>query len=550
MSLLPIVERELRVRARLASTRWVRVVAGGVATLFALWGLLNPAYRAAGQGGKLIFQSLNWMVFLFVLLEGARQTYDALSAERREGTLGLLFLTDLRGYDVVLGKLASAGLGSLYGVLAVVPALAVTVLAGGVTGGEIWRSSLAWFGALFLASAVGLWVSARSEDENRALFASLGIVGLLAVLPILGGFLVQGRAFSPSQGGIALLSPATPFVLADETAYRTSAARAYWQSLGVMITGGTLLLGAAAWRLGRHWRAAEPADSTRAAGRQNRRARMQDQDPVFWLAAEQAGARRMAWTACAVMLAASLTPVWMVLLNRLGNANLSAMIALSLGSALLNFTGALLVAWVACRPMIEARGSGLLELMLTTPYPSATFIRQQWRAARRVLTGPVVCLALIQCLLFLLAEWSQRGLTSRVSFGGMAGVLIRPIQVLLHLGALVWVALWLGASLRKPAQAPIKALVYVSILPMILLRVLPVHLLFNWIIPFTPGLYYLWYTAVPTLIDVAWWRWARRRLFTRFRRVVTRDAGATEDAPGREYGLTGLIHRLRTWQTD
>ena len=549
MSVLPIVERELRVRARQASTRWVRMVVGAVATLFALWGLLNPAYRVGGGSGKYIFQSLNWMVFVFVLIEGTRQTYDALSGERREGTLGLLFLTDLRGYDVVLGKLASAGLGSLYGVLALVPALAVTVLAGGVTGGEVWRSSLAWFGAMFLASAVGVWVSARSQDENRALLLSLGSVALVAVVPVLADVLLRGGAFNPGQGGIALLSPVTAFVLADDALYRSGAA-VYWQSLGVTMTGGAVLLGLAAWWVGRHWQMAEPAQGTGATVPQTRRTRLADEDPVFWLAAREAGARRMAWTACAVLLAGSLTPVWMTLMNRAGTGNMSTAIAISLGTMLLHFTGSLLLAWVACRPVIAARAAGLLELMLTTPYPAAEFVRQQWRAVRRVLTGPVVFLALTQCLLFLFAEWTQRGATNRVSFGGVPGVLLRPVQLLLHVGALAWVAMWLGASQRKPAQAPIKALVYVTILPLLLLRVFPVQLLFGRVIPFTPAIYHLLYSGVPTLVDVVWWRWARRRLLTRFRRLVSCDAGAAADAPGRERGFDEFIRRLRTWQAD
>ena len=39
-----------------------------------------------------------------------RNTADSLSAEKREGTLGLLFLTDLRGYDVVLTPTQRAAL--------------------------------------------------------------------------------------------------------------------------------------------------------------------------------------------------------------------------------------------------------------------------------------------------------------------------------------------------------------------------------------------------------------------------------------------------------
>ena len=40
----------------------------------------------------------------YCLLEGTRLAADCRGEEKREGTLGLLFLTDLQGYDVVLGK--------------------------------------------------------------------------------------------------------------------------------------------------------------------------------------------------------------------------------------------------------------------------------------------------------------------------------------------------------------------------------------------------------------------------------------------------------------
>ena len=80
--------------------------------------------------------------FTFCLFAGVRYTADALSAERREGTVGLLFLTDLRGYDVVIGKLTITSLNAFFGVLGALPLLAVPVLIGGVSAGEVYRVML------------------------------------------------------------------------------------------------------------------------------------------------------------------------------------------------------------------------------------------------------------------------------------------------------------------------------------------------------------------------------------------------------------------------
>src|SRR5512147_53463 len=103
MIFLPIVDRELRVRARQVATYRGRWIAVAVALMVAAPMLLTSGPRGAPPSGKNVFLTLTVMAFAFCLFEGARQAADCLSGERREGTLGLLFLTDLRGYDVVLG---------------------------------------------------------------------------------------------------------------------------------------------------------------------------------------------------------------------------------------------------------------------------------------------------------------------------------------------------------------------------------------------------------------------------------------------------------------
>ena len=54
-----------------------------------------------------LFWGLTGSAVFYCLLSGVWFTADCLSEEKREGTLGLLFLTDLKGYDVVFGKLVA-----------------------------------------------------------------------------------------------------------------------------------------------------------------------------------------------------------------------------------------------------------------------------------------------------------------------------------------------------------------------------------------------------------------------------------------------------------
>src|SRR6185436_15739303 len=104
MTFLPIVQRELSLASRRAGTYWTRfwaaALVGGI-TLAMIMGNRGTNVRI----GQIMFSILTVIGFGYALLGGVRFTADCLSEEKREGTLGLLFLTDLRGYDVVLGKL-------------------------------------------------------------------------------------------------------------------------------------------------------------------------------------------------------------------------------------------------------------------------------------------------------------------------------------------------------------------------------------------------------------------------------------------------------------
>src|ERR1700733_7275568 len=99
MTFPPIVERELGVAARQTATYRNRMltpiaIAGlGVAKVY-----ITSALNGTAVVGFDVFHTLSTLTVAFCVIEGARKTADCISSEKREGTLGLLFLTDLKGY--------------------------------------------------------------------------------------------------------------------------------------------------------------------------------------------------------------------------------------------------------------------------------------------------------------------------------------------------------------------------------------------------------------------------------------------------------------------
>ena len=144
MTFLPIVDRELRAAGRRRSTYWLRFLAAAAAIAVGVCFIWTaPSAMPVHQVSKGFFTLLASLSFGFCLLAGIFLTADCLSLEKREGTLGLLFLTDLNGFDVVLGKLAASSVQCFYALLAVLPLLGLPLLTGGVTAGEFWRMNLA-----------------------------------------------------------------------------------------------------------------------------------------------------------------------------------------------------------------------------------------------------------------------------------------------------------------------------------------------------------------------------------------------------------------------
>src|SRR6185503_229455 len=215
----------------------------------------TPQRVPVPQLSKNLFIAMGVLAFGFCALAGVFLTADCLSAEKREGTLGLLFLTDLKSHDIVLGKLAATSVHSLYGLLAIFPVMALPLLLGGVTGAEFGRVLLVLLTTLFLSLGLGLFMSTISRAARSAIGGTFLFMLLLAgMFPAV--WLAQELIFRANPVGDALLlpSPAYAFRLALDDYYRTRAGRMqFLVSLSLIAALGLGCLTLAIVLLPRRW---------------------------------------------------------------------------------------------------------------------------------------------------------------------------------------------------------------------------------------------------------------------------------------------------------
>ena len=201
MTALPIIERELRAQARLAFTYGLRVLGAAVLLLMWLYYGFNPNFPPS-LGGRL-FGSLNSTLFISIWIVVPLLSSDCISRERREGTLGLLFLTPLKAREIVLAKGLVHGMRAMTLWLATLPILTIPFVLGGVTWRDAVLSALTNFSSICWALAAGLLASSMAKTWVRAqLFACLlGVSLCIAFIYLTGANLLISVGTGLGYGG-------------------------------------------------------------------------------------------------------------------------------------------------------------------------------------------------------------------------------------------------------------------------------------------------------------------------------------------------------------
>lgn len=390
MTILPIVGRELRVMARQRRFFWARCLAAAMA--LALWLLLSLVNSRAPvpQRASASFLAIGVATLAFAMLSGMFLTADCLSEERREGTLGLLFLTALKGHDVVLGKLVSTSLLSVFGLLAVLPILALPLLMGGMTGGEFWRTTLVLLVAIFFSLSLAMLVSALTQDARAAVLGSLLVMVVLAgLLPVL--WWMQWLTIRLSTAEFLLwASPAFAFRRGLDAYYSVHPGVAhFWVSIGTQLGLSLMSLLAASVVLPRLESESAAPRASSVAGRSTlrfgsagwRRARrwLIEARPCYWLATRDRLLK--VWSLAVV---GGLLAFWLVGFAGLWSSSRTWArgcfgVAILMGYAM-HVIFKCLVAAEASRCLSDGRNSGALELLLSTPLQPEQIVQSHGHA--------------------------------------------------------------------------------------------------------------------------------------------------------------------------
>lgn len=528
LTFLPVVERELLQACRRRSTHLTRLGIAAAGLVIGAWVMLIPEMSTPRTLGMFLFVPLSILTHLYCLLVGVFRTADCLSEEKREGTLGLLFLTDLRGYDVVLGKLVASSINAFYGALALLPVLAIPLLMGGVTVQEFGRVTMAAVNTLLLSLAVGMFCSCLSRDERRPMVASLLILLFFtAGLPILAGVLHRHLPHRAWAEYVLIPSPGYAAFKAFDVNFRkaTSAINPFYASLlSTHLLSWTLLL-ASALILPRNWQDRPQTPATArfrvwlsrlrfgALGSRLRfRRRLLEVNPVYWLAARHRLKPLLGWLP--ILIAALVWGVGLIVDRREWLDEGHYMITALLVQTTMKFW----VASEATRALSIERQSGALELLLATPLSIRDVIRGHILALERQFAAPVVAM-LVADIIFILS--GHHDSDARIVLGAFIAVFAADMV------SLTWVGLWRGLNSSRPNRAAAVALLQLLVLPWVVFALLltgaelgrSTFHLESWGTKSVVGLA----LGVALIIDLAFALPARRRLRRDLRTMATQS---------------------------
>ncbi|KAB1192903.1 ABC transporter permease subunit [Haloferax sp. MBLA0076] len=194
MTLESVARKDFRdaIRSRwlLGLTLFFSLIIGGSTALF--YGVLLKGAGANSEtlfglttapGGLFSFSYAGMLGFILALI-ALVTAHGSLIDERESGTMKLLLSLPNSRRDVVFGKLVGRTLVVLVSMLA---GFVIALFAMLFTGGQVMFASYAGQVALsgLLATAfvsIGVWLSATSESQRQALFSTIGLYFIFAVL--------------------------------------------------------------------------------------------------------------------------------------------------------------------------------------------------------------------------------------------------------------------------------------------------------------------------------------------------------------------------------
>jgi hypothetical protein len=526
MNFLPIAYWELQQESRRLFTYYARCLAG-LATLGISLAMLYSGFTGfftPAVAGRNLFVAVSCLGLFYCMVEGAFLTADCLSEEKRDGTLGLLFLTDLKSYDIVLGKLLARSCNPLYCLLAALPAPALAFFLGGVTYSDYLNIALALINTLFLSAAIGIFISTISWSQQKALAISLALALFLTILlPLIGYAFGRPNNAATIPVGFLIFSPAGAFLAALAPGLSLASRSIFWPSLLLSHLFGWSLLALASQILPRAWQ--EPISPARRLGidrlvgrlfpkvskkeRLNRSSAAPLQGTELQLVERRQHIRASFWS---VFVVIGLLWVWGILLAPKHWRNLWPICG-GISICILHYALKFEMVAQACRGLAEDARSGVLEILLTTALGEDKLLQMRLLALKRQLLPPFAFVLIIDLAVFVSVTIAEP------AAGAAVGVWLL-ILLAVHsadMYTLSWLGLWIGLKTRNTTRAIRLCLFYVVILPWLLYLALGVTLAvltrgFQGMQEFSPVILMISWFAIIAAFDLGLCGWAIGKL--------------------------------------
>jgi ABC-type transport system involved in multi-copper enzyme maturation permease subunit len=410
---------------------------------------VNASLRSQARVGEGFYFALVSVQLALVMLAAPAATAGAICQDKSRGTLLHLLVTDLSDAEIVLGKLAARLVPTLMLVGCALPVMALLTLLGGIDPLALTGAFLITVGVATLGCALALTFSVWGTKTHEVLLATYAVwVFWLLADPLAG----QALAFGPAQ-------VAQPLVwLADTDPFRLAFAP-YAQPGSVTLTDhmsfllatlviSTVLTGMCVWRTRavairqtgrlarsrqppRFWRHRVPGPSL-------------DANPVLWR--EWHRNRPSRWSGLVWILYLSLAALFSVLAALGGDGGVTAWV-----NGLQVAIGLLLVSVSAATSLAEERVRGSLDVLLSTPLPTATLVLGKWLGACRVVPILVI-LPVVAITPVVIGEtiWPTQ---PRAWFEALAALVVMVFLILAQGAAIVSLGLALATWVARLCRA-------------------------------------------------------------------------------------------------
>ena len=524
-------QRELTVRGRAGSTYLARTIAAvsAVVMLASILGssALSPASVAGA--GRHLFEVILQFLFVFAVFEGVRCTAFGIVGERKGGTLGLLFLTSMRGHDVLLGKVGGGMASTLSTLMVFSPLIAVPMLLGGVDLVTLLAGVSVLLSGMLVSMACGALASATSSSAMGSLTKAFALAAVFTFAPVLLAWMA-GVVGPPAPMIFGSMSPAVALMAVVESSPKAPLTWVFWFGQGgVLLIAGALMASAGA-ALRRNWAAEAFSPSGRRTVKQ-----VNIDDLLHGLGKRFASLQRL--------VPAPANPLSRSLAARLGLNRWLPVFALTavvssllhaftletqdsqthwITKTILYFGFSLLFAYVSVETLSEAKRSGEMEILMTTPLPDGKLTAALWRLFRRLIGWTVAAeLGGLMVGVGMIIGFGWR--SSHVQLTNLMDELVQAPLMLalsaLNYCAMAWLGMWVGLRAKSTGRGVTTVFVLAAVVPVIAsvaLQIIAVSL-------FSISIHL---KALEYLVTAVWWiallLWSRSQLRRHFRDAVTR----------------------------